>query len=528
MLQNLKKWDYKPDQDNPPPPEEVFYLDPEDKEVEWKKLFKFASHCVTFNEEKEKECPYPISEEGWDYLKKMLYHMFYEEELIILKVRQILATWSLAVLMVWTAMSKPNKTCAFISKGEDEGKEFIRNRCAYIYDRLPDAWKEAVPIQEVKGQTHQAKQIAWQNRSRIRSFSSAGASGRSFVFSRAAIDEANYIQHCKDLRASLRPALNKRPLTILSTPYAVESDFEEIVMDAEAGNGGTYLTFPVACRPGRDEKWQSEMKRRLKDKYDTEFGLKFAIREENALFPTFNQKIHVVTDKFIKEMISGTGYSLHKTDNGGGTDSVCPAYAGLDPHITKPSAVAWMVVLPNNSWYFIDELWLRGDIKKLAHIIKSREMYMRVVDRALDPFGNMRDILKGADSTRQMLRDEGVLFRTAKRERFGFSMIQGRLQPGPDGLPRVFFNERCEMLIRQMRTAGMEQEGQANKGGKYHHVDCAKYIANMQPMFDQIKYQHENKDLNTEVNGIIRDMRDNLNLLQSSGRYSTWRSQSTL
>lgn len=523
----LKKtaWE-KPDRRTILSPEAVFYLDKDDKEEAWKKLFRFASYVKTLDEVetdfRHKVKYFPIE---WQYLRELMYKSLKEPDLVVLKVRQVLATWVQAIIHVWEGMAKPKGKSIIVSKGDRESKAFLSDRCAFIYENLPETWRNAVPVVPQHGKTVSARSMRWENGSMIMSFPSSGPSGRSFTITRATIDEANYIRDCIGLRNSLRPGLGPTgPLTIQSTPYAVESDFEEIVMEAEEGNGAVLFKLPVGCRPDRNKDWQETMKYQLGEKgWSTEFGLSFAIKEENALFPQFHPKVHVVERSEIKERYPGP-FTVKESNNG--RESVYPVYMAIDPHVTKPTAVLWMMVLPDETWYFFSELWQRGNVRKLAEMIKNRERYLRIVDRVIDPSGNMTHRTGGMNPVSQQLREAGLGgLRTAKRERMGIDSLQARMDPQATatGVPMLLVDKSCQKLIRQFRTAGLKTEQMANKKGGYDFVDCAKYIANARPQYNVFHWEHENMDTDTSrQDQLLVDLRANLSYVKR-GTGRKWR-----
>lgn len=502
---------------NPPSPRVVFGVgDKADGRLkhreEWEKLFIFGSYCITWNEEKRERSWYPIIDDGWGYLKKMLYYMLTERQLVVLKVRQILATWSLAVLFVWEAMRQENATCGFASKGKDEGKEFLQGRCSYVYEGLPESWKEYSPAVKVYGMWSTSNTMKFKNGSRVKAYSSSGEGPRSDVLTRGAIDEANYIRECKAMITSFRPALGReRPLTVLSTPRTVESDFEQVVEDADAGGGGELLKFPVTCRPGRDAGWQHDMEEQLgEEKYAMEFGLRFGINESHALFPRFNIQTHVVDYDFIEDMLKDTGYSL-TVEKSRGRELACPVYCALDTHAAKPNAALWLAVLPDETWYIFDEMWERVDVGQMARLILIREQDYRVIDRVIDPSANAPDKTRNMEPVSVMLRHAGLEgLRTANRHKIGIDHLQAKIEIGVGGSPALYIHPRCKRTIRQFRTAGLTSEVQAMKGGKYDFLDCAKYLANCRPSFHAWQYQKEEEEHNKAYVQLMNDLEDNM------------------
>jgi len=476
----------------------------------WEKLFLFASYCRTWSEEEESDKWYPIAEPGWEYLREMQYYMLTEPFLVILKVRQILATWSLAVRYVWMSMANEHRSCGFASKGIDEGKEFLR-RCEYVYTRLPEAWKRTCPARRIRGELVVGRELRFHNGSRIKTYSSKGEGPRSDVLSCGAIDEANYLSECKAMIKSYRPALGKdRPLVVLSTPKLVESDFEEVVDDAETGTRGKLLKFPVTCRPGRDKAWQNEMEEELgEDGYATEYGLQFAIRESHALFPRFSVNSHVVEDDFFEELLKDADARLYLGQ--GVRAKACPVFCALDTHVTKPSAALWMAVLPDDTWYIIDELWERCDAEQFARLIQVRERDYRVVDRVIDPSANMEHKTGGMKPVSTQLREAGLsMLRTARRHKIGIDHLQAKMEAGANNRFAFYVNPRCKMTIKQLRSAGLASEQKAQKGGKYDFLDCAKYIANCRPQYRVWKYQEEHKKQQTAYSRMLQELDENI------------------
>jgi len=507
------------------PPEWVFYeeegLDGRvvnplgDKQ--WQKLYLFATRCSTVDVADRQTKRFPI---WWKYLQELLYHLLYETDVVVFKVRQILMTWSLAVLDLWEAMAVPHSQIAFISLKHDASKEFLGHRIVQLYKHLPENWREAVRI---KRRVH--SECEFSNGSRIFAFPSSSVGGRSLTLSRAQIDEAGYIRDVFGLRASLRPALGDRgKLAIGSTPQLVESDFEAIVREAEEGNGAKLLTFPVGCKEGRDKAWQEKMRLQLGDAaWETEFGLKFALKEAHALIPTFNEKVHVRDERFINDMYGRDMFDAH-----GGDASKCPVYSAYDPHVTRHTAGLWMMVLPDEKWYFFDELWLRlratniqDNLPHLAKTIRAKESGLRVVRREIDPYANMSHRLGGMLSVSHQLREQGIQVYTAKRHSMGFDTLQARFDISAAGETEAYVHPRCKKFIRALASASVKTEEKAKGKTGYDHLDCAKYIANCRPTFRQADYEPADKRENEAYNELQRELVENMESIQRGGRVWT-------
>lgn len=520
-MSKYSQWHEEVGQTTKIPSKAVFFMDDKDGEGgsnAWRKLFRFCTRVRTFDVDDEgKVKPYPIQ---WSYIRKLLWNMLYNKRLIVFKVRQILATWSLATLFLWEAMALDNSRSIFVSKGQREAKKFLRERIFYIYERLPANWKTHAHIARKV-----SDEMEWSNGSAVMAFPSTAVSGRSLTLTRAAADEAGFIKHCRGLVDTLIPAMGGHgKLGLISTPYEVESDFELIVNDADEGvNDFEVLRFPYQMvLRDRGEEYRREVESKLASLSErgkkTEYGLQFAIKEEHALFPTFDSKLHVMSQLELEGRFDTSDNRL-RLEITGGREEACPVYMAIDPHSSKPTAMLWMAVLPDGTWYVLDELWHRGYIERSVKIALSKEKKWRIVNRVVDPFANTRQRTLGTKKLSSKIREAGMQgLRTAHRERVGINDIQAKLEVGINNLPGILFSPRCKRTIKQMRVAGTKDDRMVQKGGKYHHVDCLKYIANSRPMYNVREWNQENTELDDRYKGLIKDFRDNVIAAQQGSR----------
>lgn len=81
-----------------------------------------------------------ISWGAWQYLIDLL-HIFEEEnEIVILKARQLGISWLVAGYALWTVLFKENALVLMFSKGERESWELV-DKCKFIYNNLPSYLK---------------------------------------------------------------------------------------------------------------------------------------------------------------------------------------------------------------------------------------------------------------------------------------------------------------------------------------------------------------------------------------------------
>lgn len=495
------------------PPSAVFFIKEGDKEEAWRKLFRFMSRVMTLDVDEldlsNRVKWYPLQ---WRYLRKLSWNLLYTHRLIAFKIRQILATWTLAALYTWEAMAYKNSLSIYASKGRDESRDFLGNRIRWIYSHLPKHWQRSVKLLRPR-----ADSLKWDNGSRVLSSASTAVSGRTYTFNRAVIDEAGIIQHCVHLRDSLEPTLGAiGKMALVSTPYEIESDFEQCVTDAEEGKDEyEIIKFPLGrIEMDRGERYGRTIKRKIANLSErgrkTEYGLEFARKEELALFPTFDPKIHIMPQSELESRYRERDPEFSLTIQTG-RERACPVYCAIDPHNSKPTAVLWMAVLPDGTWYVLDELWDRDHIEKTVQVALARERKWRIVNRVVDPFANTNYRTLGSPTLAQKMRDCGMAaIRTAKRARAGLNDIQAKLEVGMNGMPGLRISPNCRRLIKQMKVAGSKNDQTAQKGGKYHFVDCLKYIANSRPLYDVRQWQDENLEKDTRYDALLRQFHDNV------------------
>ena len=77
-----------------------------------------------------------VAWEPWPYLIELLDSIESNQELVILKARQLGISWLMCGYALWTALFKEHANVLLISKGEDEAWELIK-KIRFIFNNLP-------------------------------------------------------------------------------------------------------------------------------------------------------------------------------------------------------------------------------------------------------------------------------------------------------------------------------------------------------------------------------------------------------
>jgi hypothetical protein len=177
---------------------------------------------------------------------------------VILKARQLGATWFCLGYALWAMLFRPAQTVLLFSRRDTEAVYLLgSDRLRGMYKRLPE-WL-------VSGHTvtaDSAHEWALSNGSTARAFPSN--SGDSYAATLAIVDEADLIPDLGSLLRSVKPTIDAGgKLVLLSRPDKSKpvSPFKRIYTEARAGrNGWKCIFMPWYAHPGRSQEWYEAQK----------------------------------------------------------------------------------------------------------------------------------------------------------------------------------------------------------------------------------------------------------------------------
>lgn len=204
-----------------------------------------------------------INLELWDCTKQMISVFITKKLIVILKSRQIGASWTVCAYCLWNALFKTGSSIMLFSKGEKEAWELL-NKCRRIYSFLPDFMK-------IRVDPDSASELGFPVRmSSIKAFAATEAAGISFTSSIVVDDEWEEHPYADQNYLASKPTRDAGGQFIgIFTVNKLKPDTlaKAIERDAHEGkNDFTSLFFPYMSRPGRDEKWYEDTKRNIPDR----------------------------------------------------------------------------------------------------------------------------------------------------------------------------------------------------------------------------------------------------------------------
>jgi len=235
----------------------------------------------------------------------MLYHPYdYQKELISiyhnyrysisLMARQSGKSTSAAGYLLWYAMFIPDST-VLIAAHKFTGSQEIMQRIRYAYENCPDHIRCGVT-------TYNKGSIDFENGSRIVSATTTENTGRGMSISLLYMDEFAFVRPtiAELFWTSITPTLATGGKCIItSTPNSDEDQFaliwkganhclDEFGNSTELGING-FKAYKATWErvPGRDAKWEAQMRAQLNDdRFRREMNCEFIIAEETLINPS--------------------------------------------------------------------------------------------------------------------------------------------------------------------------------------------------------------------------------------------------
>ena len=215
----------------------------------------------------------------WPYVLKVLDSLEQHDSLAITKARQIGFTTLLSAYALWHAQFVPYGLVLNFSKGEREAWQFLSKSRA-TYETLPAALQ--IPL----GEPDNREQMTFKNGGQILVLPSTEGAGRGLNPTLALIDEADRHEYLDAAYNSVKPGLsdNHGQLVMFSTinPYKIGGLFQEMYQNAPA-NGFYKAFYGWRERPGRDDEWYEEERKKYQDQ--ALFQKEFPETEAEAFAP---------------------------------------------------------------------------------------------------------------------------------------------------------------------------------------------------------------------------------------------------
>jgi hypothetical protein len=204
------------------------------------------------------------AERTWRWQRFLAERVLRVPRLILLKGRQIGATWVVLGADVAEALTQPGTTSLLFRQREDEAVDNVR-RWWVLYNSLPEylrmGTKVIRPSTAVQpGRDGVALQFPGGAISEVVPMSSAKASGHGRSVRRVIADEAAYIELLEDIMAAVEPAAGKAAINLISTANGrsnpetgAGNEYHRRWEDRDSGYERLFLGYDV--HPDRDQEW---------------------------------------------------------------------------------------------------------------------------------------------------------------------------------------------------------------------------------------------------------------------------------
>jgi len=231
------------------------------------------------------EKPYP----DYPYLRALVSQFQHEQRLVILKSRQMMATWTAVAFSLWESIFRGSADILFISKREDDAREAIR-RIRFIYERLPDYMKP-----KTGENTRYVLEFPGRN-SRLMALPTHPNIGRTYSPTRIIWDEMACTPFDDEIFASLQPSLDGGGSFIgISTSQGPLTKHAELYLNAHE-MGFTPVALHYSLHPDKDESWSRRARRGMSDRqWEMEQEMSLALSGDRV-YPSFQKQTHVITD----------------------------------------------------------------------------------------------------------------------------------------------------------------------------------------------------------------------------------------
>ena len=197
----------------------------------------------------------------WPGQRQAYNSMIENDQVIILKARQLGLTWLVVAYALWKMLFEPGSIILLFSMRENEAADLLarihgatEERIGGMYDMLPEFFREGAET-TISNQL----ELVLANGSVARAFPATKRAGRSFTASMVIVDEADFLPYFKQLMTAVRPTIDAGgQIMALSTSDKEKpaSEFKRLFKEAQAKlNGWKSVFLPWSTRPGRTAAW---------------------------------------------------------------------------------------------------------------------------------------------------------------------------------------------------------------------------------------------------------------------------------
>lgn len=204
--------------------------------------------------------PSEVPSPPWSWQRQIIDELHDHSTMVVLKARQLGATWLGCGYAVWAALYRPGSLSLLYRQKKEDAEALIFDRCSRLVRSLPDYLLNGAKVTFLKG----SLEFRFPNgdSSRILAESSASSSGRGETVAFVLLDEFAFIENAVEIMASVSAAAGRHGrILIVSTadgtwdPKTGTGNYFA-GMWKQAHDQGLHTVFlPWWFRADRDQEW---------------------------------------------------------------------------------------------------------------------------------------------------------------------------------------------------------------------------------------------------------------------------------
>lgn len=390
------------------------------------------------------------------FIRKFAEKLTSEPRLIVVKSRQMMASWIGCAYILFRALSTGAGIHLVLSKEERSAKELIE-RMRFLLESLSIDHSEL-------GTSTITGTIAFRNLgSRIISLPASPYAVRGLSPRTVFWDEMAFTPNDEEIWAAVKPAVDSGGSFLgVSTPNGPSGVFARLVHGREEGFVIHRLHYHQ--HPDHDETWEKAARSGLSEaRWRREQELSFE-GAEGRVFDQFDSQRHLCSTSYLPGRIDGA-----------------KLYRGIDFGYRKP-AVVWLEVLPDGSMVvfhcLVGDRWPIHQLMQEIRSVDERYGFQEAdfTFTAVDPAGAAKND-SGISPVEAMLAAGFKLVWSLSSIAAGIEVVRSLLLDA-QGKVRLRVDSRCADLIRAFQGYAWAQDGElpVKDGVHDHPMDALRYL----------------------------------------------------
>jgi hypothetical protein len=219
------------------------------------------------------------------------------QNLVVLKSRQVGASWTTAGFVAWLILFRPDIECLLLSQKEQKAIKLLA-KVKFIVNNFPEFIRRDV-CADTKTRfavVHKRAGARIISESAVDSLTTTGESGRGdtarFVF----LDEFAHLDNAEEVWTSIKPTTSHGgQIVAASSPNGTSGAFARLWMEADGGDSASFVPIRIHYTDcGFDEKWLAEASDGMtREQIDQEFELIFLSTGSPAFAPDDIRKCYI-------------------------------------------------------------------------------------------------------------------------------------------------------------------------------------------------------------------------------------------